>query len=305
MRKLLLILSVLFVVSCSKDPIIYTLTTSANPAEGGTVNQSSEQFNEGETATITAFPSYSYEFLNWSNGLGTSNSTTVVMDSDKSITANFNKKTPSKIKYEVEYIWSEKALFPYTNQVIFSQDCGGYRESIVGFERDSYDRWYGVKGLEYSLDSLIIDLRKVNEGLHIKITDRVETTGLIRKVPKKIGYIKVIGDTVGKFISINFKKASFQSYFPNNNVGMKPPIIYGDSNIDISNLFYNSFNDRACSRAEKITQDFFKTLFVKGDVSKYYGYIEVEYSQENDNLSIGDVVSGKKIMSDFKEYIYN
>jgi hypothetical protein len=38
MRKLLLLLSVLFVVSCFKDPIIYTLTTSANPSEGGIVS---------------------------------------------------------------------------------------------------------------------------------------------------------------------------------------------------------------------------------------------------------------------------
>ena len=55
MRKLLLILSVLFVVSCSKEPVIYTLTTSANPSEGGTVSPSTQQYEEGESATITAF----------------------------------------------------------------------------------------------------------------------------------------------------------------------------------------------------------------------------------------------------------
>ena len=111
MRRFYLLLSVLFVISCTKDPIIYTLTTSANPSEGGTVSPVVKVYNEGETATITAFPSYSYEFLNWSNGLGTSNPTTVVMDSDKSITANFNKKTPLRIKFEVDYVWDEKHTF--------------------------------------------------------------------------------------------------------------------------------------------------------------------------------------------------
>ena len=53
MRKLfLLLLSVLFVVSCSKDAVMYTLTTSANPSEGGTVSPGTKQYNEGETWTI-------------------------------------------------------------------------------------------------------------------------------------------------------------------------------------------------------------------------------------------------------------
>ena len=52
MKKLALFLSFLFVISCSKDPIIYTLTTSANPAEGGTVSPTSATFEEGKAATI-------------------------------------------------------------------------------------------------------------------------------------------------------------------------------------------------------------------------------------------------------------
>ena len=54
MKKLALFLSFLFVISCTKDPIIYTLTTSANPADGGTVSPSTQQYDEGKTATITA-----------------------------------------------------------------------------------------------------------------------------------------------------------------------------------------------------------------------------------------------------------
>ena len=92
MKKLTLFLSFLFVISCTKDPIIYTLTTSANPADGGTVSPSTQQYDEGKTATITATASSEYLFQSWSGATGSSNSTSVVMNSDKSVTANFVKK---------------------------------------------------------------------------------------------------------------------------------------------------------------------------------------------------------------------
>ena len=92
MKKLALFLSFLFVISCTKDPIIYTLTTSANPADGGTVSPSTQQYDEGKTATITATASSEYLFQSWSGATGSTNSTSVVMNSDKSVTANFVKK---------------------------------------------------------------------------------------------------------------------------------------------------------------------------------------------------------------------
>ena len=92
MKKLALFLSFLFVVSCTKDPIIYTLTTSANPSDGGTVSPSTQQYDEGKTATITATPAAEYIFQSWSGATGSTNSTSVVMNSDKSVTANFVKK---------------------------------------------------------------------------------------------------------------------------------------------------------------------------------------------------------------------
>jgi surface protein len=92
MKKLALLISFLFVISCSKDPIIYTLTTSANPSDGGTVSPSTQQYEEGKTATITATPAAEYLFQSWSGATGSTNSTSVVMNSDKSVTANFIKK---------------------------------------------------------------------------------------------------------------------------------------------------------------------------------------------------------------------
>ena len=92
MKKLVLFLSFLFVISCTKDPIIYTLTTSANPSEGGTVSPVVKVYNEGETAIITATPAVEYVFQSWSGATGSASSTSLVMNSDKSVTANFVKK---------------------------------------------------------------------------------------------------------------------------------------------------------------------------------------------------------------------
>ena len=111
MKKISFILSALFIISCTKDPIIYSLTTSANPANGGTVFPSTQQYDEGKTATITATPSAEYLFQSWSGATGTSNSTSVLMSSDKSVTANFIKKQyPLTIEIEGEGTVSEVVI---------------------------------------------------------------------------------------------------------------------------------------------------------------------------------------------------
>ena len=92
MKKLLYYFLVLFLVSCSKDPILYTLTTSVNPLEGGTLTPTTTQFEEGETVVLNATPSTEYTFFAWSGVSGSSTSTSIVMDSDKAVTAVFTKK---------------------------------------------------------------------------------------------------------------------------------------------------------------------------------------------------------------------
>ena len=92
MKKLLYYFLVLFLVSCSKDPILYTLTTSVNPLEGGALTPTTTQFEEGETVVLNATPSTEYTFFAWSGVSGSSASTSIVMDSDKAVTAVFTKK---------------------------------------------------------------------------------------------------------------------------------------------------------------------------------------------------------------------
>ena len=93
MKKLLLLLSVLFVVSCSKETIKYTLTTSIIPANSGTINPNGGTVDEGQQVSITAAPTAEFVFDKWTGAASGSNETvSVIMDSDKSVTANFIKK---------------------------------------------------------------------------------------------------------------------------------------------------------------------------------------------------------------------
>ena len=111
MKKFFSFLFFLAIISCSKDPILYTLTTSTNPTEGGTLLPSSAQFEEGETVVLSATPSEEYAFFSWSGVSGTNNTTSIVMDSDKSVVALFVKKQYSlKVSIEGEGRVTEKII---------------------------------------------------------------------------------------------------------------------------------------------------------------------------------------------------
>ena len=111
MKKLFSFLFFLAIISCSKNPILYTLTTSTNPTEGGTLLPSSAQFEEGETVVLSATPSEEYAFFSWSGVSGTNNTTSIVMDSDKSVVALFVKKQYSlKVSIEGEGQVTEKII---------------------------------------------------------------------------------------------------------------------------------------------------------------------------------------------------
>ena len=111
MKKLFSFLFFLAIISCSKDPILYTLTTSANPTEGGTLLPITSQFEEGETVVLNATPSEEYTFFSWAGVSGENSNTSIVMDSDKTIVALFVKKQYSlEISVEGEGEVTEKII---------------------------------------------------------------------------------------------------------------------------------------------------------------------------------------------------
>jgi len=101
MKKFLLLLSVLFVVSCSSDteelaPVIkYALTTSVNPSTAGTITPASGQHIEGTIVELTAIPNVKWEFKEWAGDLtGTDNPKEIIWDNSKTITAIFEEQSP-------------------------------------------------------------------------------------------------------------------------------------------------------------------------------------------------------------------
>jgi len=82
----------------------YTLTTSVSPANAGTISLDPPGgvYTAGQVVTITAQANSGYRFVNWSGDVtGTSNPTTVVMNANKTVTANF-ESTSDTARYSFE-----------------------------------------------------------------------------------------------------------------------------------------------------------------------------------------------------------
>lgn len=77
----------------------FVLTTAANPVVGGTftVSPNNPMYDAGTVVTLTATPAQDDEFLSWTIGTTTVNTTTttVTMDANKTATANFKSTLPA------------------------------------------------------------------------------------------------------------------------------------------------------------------------------------------------------------------
>ncbi len=75
----------------------YGLTLLINPSAGGSVTKNPDQasYDSGSSVILTATPNAGYTFTSWSgDATGTTNPLTVVMNANKSITANFTAVVP-------------------------------------------------------------------------------------------------------------------------------------------------------------------------------------------------------------------
>ena len=73
----------------------YSLTTNANPSNGGTVKNTpaGNKFEKDAEVTLTQTPNFGYQFVNWTDGngnvLGSNESLVVKLSGDMTITANY------------------------------------------------------------------------------------------------------------------------------------------------------------------------------------------------------------------------
>ncbi len=108
-----LLASLLLFTNCSTESTpIYTLSTNVNPSEAGSVTPASGEYDEGTTVEIIATPNEHWVFNGWQGDhTGIQNPVSIVMDSDKSITAQFIKREyPLTINVEGEGSVQEEVI---------------------------------------------------------------------------------------------------------------------------------------------------------------------------------------------------
>ncbi len=114
-QGLVFILLVLFVIACSEDTVDFTLTI--NTIGNGSVSQ--EKLDD-KTIRLTARPEVNSRFINWSgDATGTQNPVEILLDANKSVTANFDVEDLLEIRvseggsYEKEIVSSDNGVLIY------------------------------------------------------------------------------------------------------------------------------------------------------------------------------------------------
>lgn len=80
-------------LSCTKEIIQQKLSVSVSPINSGNVTPPSNSYEKGQSLQMLASPAGEYIFKEWEGDLrGTSNPSTLVMDTDKVITGKFEKR---------------------------------------------------------------------------------------------------------------------------------------------------------------------------------------------------------------------
>ena len=95
------------IVLCILKPCddTYTLSVSINPPQAGSVSPMGGKYDPCEQVTLLASPASGYTFDYWDGAAsGSSNTVNVTMNSDKTVTAHFNKPPPKSENLTVYFI---------------------------------------------------------------------------------------------------------------------------------------------------------------------------------------------------------
>jgi hypothetical protein len=93
LKKLVVLGFGLIMFSCTKEILQQKLTVDWTPLNGGTVSPPTNAFEKGAVVSMVATPAGEYLFKQWNGSLtGTTNPAPITMDSDKQVTAVFEKR---------------------------------------------------------------------------------------------------------------------------------------------------------------------------------------------------------------------
>ena len=198
MRKLpllfLMTFTLLFVTSCGINndaPSTVNLTTSVTPAEGGVITPNAGEFKEQKELKLTAEPADGFVFERWEGDVsGANNPVSVVLDTDKAVTAVFSRKEYD-LTVEVEGEGS-------VNETVVSQPKSPYEHGTTVRLRAEPDwgwhfvEWQGAVTGSNNPETIVVDEAKNVTAVfalnQYTINTTVEGEGNILKDPEKDVY---------------------------------------------------------------------------------------------------------------------
>ena len=144
MKKFLLLLLFIPLVSCDEDPNFYNLKTVSNPIDGGVVSPNQGTYLDGEIVNVKATPNYDFVLKSWGNTSDNSISKNILMNSNKTIVANFIKN-PSNQLLEFSFLKSnnpnlnEDIHFEIKGNIVYaySEDFVDPRNLIASFKHNA------------------------------------------------------------------------------------------------------------------------------------------------------------------------
>ena len=147
----------------------YTITATANPAEGGTI-AGAGVYNEGTIATLVATAASGYYFVNWTEGgdiVSTSPTYSFVVTSDRTLVANFAEASGNMLILSNES-GTDGSVVTMSVDMINIEDISGFQFDIVMNEHISY-----VEGSAALTDRAtpqhIMIAQLINEGTILRI----------------------------------------------------------------------------------------------------------------------------------------
>jgi len=133
---------------CPAAPVqpTYTLTTSVSPAGTGSISRSpnTTSYTHGSSVTLTATPTGGYSFFDWSGACsGPSSTCTVLMNNNKSVTANFKRSCNISVVVGGGACCYDGGTHTIAKSIIFPSDATGIVANLYAVGHD--DGWPQIK----------------------------------------------------------------------------------------------------------------------------------------------------------------
>jgi lysophospholipase L1-like esterase len=193
--KLKILFFFIYLVSCTKEPVLYQVDFVTQPVNGGSINLNSNNYNEGEILKLEAIPSENYSFDFWSGDLNSNNSLIdLAVDSDKTVFANFSKK-----RFEVNITIEGQGKV--SKRLIKSGSKNDYSYgSIVEILASPDNGWTFVKW-QGDIEN------NTTNPVHINIDGQKNITAIFKKnyIGKNTSKFLALGDsyTIGQSVEVN------------------------------------------------------------------------------------------------------